>query len=445
MWGHSTYLDDEGLHVRVSQTRTRRRNRLHYEAAQRLRAQEEARQAQAGDTQNIMLGGDALAHDEPLDLGLPEADIEDDDVVPGSGWRRALPDEPYPMNILLVAGGRGPARYLRFILDAEDRPTVLGSEGRGRPAYSSGLYANPQPIKDRTSDDDSLELYDAQHASRHDIDLAFARLSDPGVCADVIRFRKSAQRKEQLLGRMHNLERQWGDWAGKARSLDRRLKAANIPSRIEQFLPEPLPAMLTKVALNYADRLGARITAHADEDDGPAAMPVPLPPAVIPPPAPQPPAPSRAAEQPRLAGEEQVYQNPPCVYCTTTEHLSFECRTPHERCIIMARCIVPITHVHRRTFCAWQEHVAGLPLPVDDPPQQRPPRPTPYTRRRTAAPAHRVSRELSPPRQSGDTSSSVDHSPVRRRLPPRGDCYVPTPHQDDDEIDWRRYTSHIVD
>ncbi|KAH9034340.1 hypothetical protein EDB85DRAFT_2144434 [Lactarius pseudohatsudake] len=161
MWGHSMYLDDDGLHV------------------QRLREEEHVWEVQAGDAQNIILGGDALAHGELIDLGLPEADINDDDAVPGSGWRRALADEPYPMDIPLVGGGQG-------------RPTVLGSEGAGQPAYSSGLYARPYPREQHTPDDDSLALYDSHHTSRHDIDLALARLGNPGVCAEVLQYHGSA-------------------------------------------------------------------------------------------------------------------------------------------------------------------------------------------------------------------------------------------------------------
>ncbi|KAH9020398.1 hypothetical protein EDB85DRAFT_1896200 [Lactarius pseudohatsudake] len=231
MWGHSTYLDDDGLHVRVSQTRTRRRNRLRYEAAL----------AVARRRTTSCSAATALAHGEPVDLGLPEADIDDDDQVPGSGWRRALIDEPYPMDIPLVGGGRGHARYLRFTLDAEGRPTVLGSEGAGRPAYSSGLYARPQPREQHTPDDDSLALYDSHHASRHDIDLALARLGDPGVCAEVLRYRGSARRKEQLLGQMRDLERRWTDWVGRARGVDRRLKEANVPSRTRGVPARPTP------------------------------------------------------------------------------------------------------------------------------------------------------------------------------------------------------------
>ncbi|KAH9040625.1 hypothetical protein EDB85DRAFT_1886738 [Lactarius pseudohatsudake] len=197
MYGHSTFIQN-GNHIRVSQTRTRRRMRLRYEAAQRLRALE----AQAGDAQHIILGGDVLAHGEPIDLGLLEADVPNNDEVPGHSWRQALPDELYPMDIPLVGGGHRHARYIRFTLDAENRPTILGLEGAGRPAYSSGLYAKPYPANEHTTDDDSLALYDSQHASRHDIDLALARLGNPGVCAEVLRYHSSARRKDQLLGQM---------------------------------------------------------------------------------------------------------------------------------------------------------------------------------------------------------------------------------------------------
>ncbi|KAH9040616.1 hypothetical protein EDB85DRAFT_1886731 [Lactarius pseudohatsudake] len=247
-------------------------------------------EAQAGDAQNIILGGNALTHNEPLDLGLPEADI--------------LGDE-------------------EFTLNAKDCPTILGSKGTGRPAYSRRLYANPQPDDEYTLDDDSLELYDAQHALHHNIDLALARLSDPGEVHTA---------KEQLLGCMHDLKQQWQDWMGRAHGLDYCLKAANIPTCLELFLPDPLPTMLTCVALNYAEHLGARITTYANNDDGPAAFPIPPPPAPVAgmAPPPQPFAPPVTHEQPRLTGEEQLYQTCLCFYCATTKHLLFECPTPHE-------------------------------------------------------------------------------------------------------------------
>ncbi|KAH9015712.1 hypothetical protein EDB85DRAFT_1898568 [Lactarius pseudohatsudake] len=443
MWGHSTYLDDDGLHVRVSQTRTRRRNRLRYEAAQRLRAEECQQEAQAGDAQNILLGGDALIHSEPVDLGLPEADIDNDDEVPGSGWRCALIDEPYPMDIPLVGGGRGHARYLRFTLDAEGRPTVLGSEGAGRPAYSSRLYARPQPREQHTPNDDSLALYDSHHASRHDIDLALAHLGDPGVCAEVLRYRGSARRKEQLLGQMRDLERRWTDWVGRARGVDRCLKEANVPSRLAAFLPDPLPSLLSRVALNYEPNLDIHIMAHADADDGPLIVPLPTPPAPAPV-QPLPPAPPNVVEQPRLAGDEQAYQHPPCAYCASGEHLSFECRQPHGRCIREARCIVPTTHVHRRTYCEWQERVAARPLPVpaNEPHSHRYPlRPTPY-RRRVSTPARSMPPPRSPPRTPRDSRDTSTTAPQRRPSTARPRPSSPS-DTDSDRIDWRRYRSHL--
>ncbi|KAH9033478.1 hypothetical protein EDB85DRAFT_1890168 [Lactarius pseudohatsudake] len=375
MWGHNTYLPTKPA------------------------------PAQAGDAQNILLGGDALAHGEPVDLGLPEADIDNDDAVPGSGWRRALADEPYPMDIPLVGGGRGHACYLRFTLDTEGQPTVLGSEGAGQPAYSSGLYARPQPREQHTPDDDSLALYDSHHASRHDIDLALARLGDPGVCAEVLRYRGSE---------------------------------ANVPSRLAVFLPDPLPNLLTRVALNYEPNLDICIMAHADADDGPLITPLPTPPIPVPLQL-LPPAPTNIVEQPRLEGNEQVYQHPPCTYCVSGEHLSFECRAPHGRCMMEARCIVPTTHVHHRSYCAWQEQAATRPLPAPsiEPPRHRYPlHPTPY-HRRGSTPARSMPPLRSPPRtprDSGDTSTTTASqcrpSTARPRNPSPSDT-------DDNRIDWR--------
>ncbi|KAH9039247.1 hypothetical protein EDB85DRAFT_1887448 [Lactarius pseudohatsudake] len=360
--------------------------------------------------------------------------------------RAAGGDEPYPMDIPLMGGGHGHARYLRFTLNAEGRPTLLGSEGTGRPAYSSRLYAHPQPAEQHTPDDDSLALYDLHHASHHNINLALARLGDPGVCAEVLRYRGSVRCKEQLLGQMRDLEHRWTDWVGRARGVDQHLKEANVPSRLAAFLPDPLPVLLTRVALNYEPNLDIRIMAHADVDDGPLIIPLPAPLAPVPP-LPLPFVPASAAEQPHLAGESQTYQTPLCAYCASTEHLSFACRAPHGRCVAESRCIVPTTHVHRRTYCEWQECVALLPLPAPppEPPRHRYPlRPTPY-RRRGSTPAHSMGPPRSPlrmPRDSGDTSTTF----VTHERPQTARPRNPSPSSpDDDRINWRRYRSHIDD
>ncbi|KAH9017905.1 hypothetical protein EDB85DRAFT_1897450 [Lactarius pseudohatsudake] len=113
----------------------------------------------------------------------------------------------------------------------------------------------------------------------------------------------STRRKDQLLGQMQDLKWQWTDWVGRARGIDCQLKEANVPSRLAQFLPNPLPLLLMRVALNYDEQLDIHITTHADADNGPLILPVP--PAPAPAPAPPLPVPARAQEQPHLAGKSE--------------------------------------------------------------------------------------------------------------------------------------------
>ncbi|KAH9022752.1 hypothetical protein EDB83DRAFT_2658852 [Lactarius deliciosus] len=331
----TTTIQHHNVHMRPTEARNRHRRRLQREAVEHVREQEQT-------AQRILTGeGERLVPDV-IDLE------EDSNQSPGDSWRAAYAEEQYQMDIPLGTGGRGPARYLRFALDPEQHPVMLGSEGYGYPAYSQGLYAHDQPTALRKDGDEDLQIYDTQFTSRHEVDKALVLLADPGVCADVLRYRQAMTRKNELLGKMREFERRWADWAALNRGIERRLRHANVPSRLTPFLTTPLTLGQPVMTLTLDQRRGRL-------DPEPPLHRVPLPgnedtPRWLFPP-------SQVTERPQLHDEE-VRSNiplPACVYCGNEKHLSFECRTPHVKCQHLRRCVVPTAHVHVNTLCQWRQ------------------------------------------------------------------------------------------
>ncbi|KAH9010167.1 hypothetical protein EDB83DRAFT_2322542 [Lactarius deliciosus] len=171
----------DGFHMRLVAARNRRRRHLQREAIER----------------HILLGGGTpLITDETIVIDVNEEQHQS----PGDSWCAAYTEEQYPMDIPLEAGGRGPAKYLRFALDPNEKPVMLGSEGYGCPIYSQGLYAHEQPIALHQERDEDLQIHNTQFTSRHEVDKALVLLADPGVCADVLHYHQAITQKHELLG-----------------------------------------------------------------------------------------------------------------------------------------------------------------------------------------------------------------------------------------------------
>ncbi|KAH9051958.1 hypothetical protein EDB87DRAFT_1693234 [Lactarius vividus] len=162
---------------------------------------------------------------------------------PGVGWRVARRNEPYAFDIPCENGTRRQIPYIRFVINQREQPVILGTEGRDKPQYFKPLFTLPMPprIEAGTPEGHSLALFSEGHPARHEVNRALALVADPGAAGDVHQFRLSMKRKQDLFARMRDLNIVWNDWLAEAESVDSRLRASNITSRIYPFLPQPLP------------------------------------------------------------------------------------------------------------------------------------------------------------------------------------------------------------
>ncbi|KAH9051415.1 hypothetical protein EDB87DRAFT_1666107 [Lactarius vividus] len=151
--------------------------------------------------------------------------------------------EPYAFEIPFKDGSRGPAPYIRFVINQREEPVSLGTEGRDKPQYFMPLRAIPMPARTdaRVPPGHSLALFATDHTARNEVDWALALVADPGAAADVHRFRLSMRQKQELFARMQDLDIAWNDWLVGAEEINQHLRASNILSRIYPFLPQPLP------------------------------------------------------------------------------------------------------------------------------------------------------------------------------------------------------------
>jgi hypothetical protein len=110
-------------------------------------------------------------------------------------------DEHYP---IYVDDGDtlSPSTYIRYVFDGED--TILeGTDGKLYPIYRKALHSRPHSGKPNTTNDklirdDHLFVMDPESDLRELVDRAVHAQKDPGLTADVVRFRAQKNREGTL-------------------------------------------------------------------------------------------------------------------------------------------------------------------------------------------------------------------------------------------------------
>jgi hypothetical protein len=148
----------------------------------------------------------------PIDLSADSDDEKENDPDhPGHGWMRydSRNNEHYP---IYIDNGDilSTATYIRYVFNGED--TILeGTDGKLYPIYRKALHSRSHPGKPNTTNDklicdDHLFIMDPGSDLQELVDRAVHAQKDPGLTADVVRFRAQKNRQETLAAKLKALE-----------------------------------------------------------------------------------------------------------------------------------------------------------------------------------------------------------------------------------------------
>jgi hypothetical protein len=296
----------------------------------------------------------------PIDLSTDSDEEKENDADhPGHGWMRydSHNNEHYPV---YVDDGDtlSTATYIRYIFDRED--TILeGTDGKLYPIYRKALHSRSYPGKPNTQNDklihdDHLFVMDPESDLRGLVDRAIHAQKDPGLTADVVRFRAQKNRENTLAARLKSLEEDIRLNHDTLSLTRRHLIHARAATRIFNSVYEtPAPEAPTHRAYFIPKLRGAQgpadtlRCAHTPPDDRQDWKFSPY-------------------RRPMLATPEfcyECFQTSPdhhprdcpdyghCYFCTSNQHESLTCISPHLRCKEF-ECIVPSWHNHHGLVCS---------------------------------------------------------------------------------------------
>ena len=121
------------------------------------------------------------------------SDKLNDPTYPGEGWALFNAGNPghYPLTFVNDEGEPEVAKYICFCSMEEDT-YLVGTMGKNEKEYATPLQAKAYPSPNynrRGVKDTDLNLFHPTHLSHLMVDTALVSLRDPGILADVHRFR----------------------------------------------------------------------------------------------------------------------------------------------------------------------------------------------------------------------------------------------------------------
>jgi len=137
----------------------------------------------------------------------------------------------YKVDIPMLGGGVKKPHYIQFnINEYSHHHTIKAKRVNADDLfgdYGTDLVATPfwDPLPN-TTDNNDLNPFTPSYPDTQAIDIAAAGLVDPGVIADIDRYRVLWSEKEELQKREHNLRMAWDQWRDKNHSVQHRLQAA---------------------------------------------------------------------------------------------------------------------------------------------------------------------------------------------------------------------------
>ncbi|KAH9052006.1 hypothetical protein EDB83DRAFT_2316633 [Lactarius deliciosus] len=320
---------------------------------------------------------------EPLTADLPGG-------VHMMGYERYNSYNPnhykYAPDILMPDGvTQKKLHYVAFHINTyTHRHTVVGCRNRaGDPLgdYGEDLYAAPNwdPMPN-TVDNNDLTLLTPTHPDTQAVDIATSALKDPGVTADIDRYRVLWDTKGALEQREQDLKQAWNQWRDHHNNVQHRLVAAQTHSRLHPYLQGQAYVanirdntdLAVSAGIPIADVLHHRVSTppytlpfpqlHEDEragidrwaQSGGAQSHVST---TI-----QQPHPSTAirltCSRCKIPGVNHRRNNCPlwdlCSHCDTSGHQAYKCAYPHSLCYRYNKCYISSAHQNfGQNGCPW--------------------------------------------------------------------------------------------
>ena len=295
----------------------------------------------------------------PVQLEPPLSAELDDPTHPGVGWALFDAGNPghYPIVFINERSQPEIAKYICF-RTVEEETHLIGTRGKGEAEYATPLHARAYPSPNfnrRGVKDTDLNLFHPAHTSRLLVDTALVALRDPGVLADVYRFRAYHNTLASVKRQRLELDKQEDRAETKILTVERRLASSAVRTRLQQHLlasrpPSPptisLPPLRSRIPRIFAaqgppdvepgeDDLERRTVLGKRRHGAKPKFPYCL---------------KCSTDKPGHAVEECPLWKT-CRWCLSTQHAHDECPSPHNSCSAN-RCLVYLGHPNFGSYCS---------------------------------------------------------------------------------------------
>ena len=271
---------------------------------------------------------------------------------PGVGWSEYDHGDAqqYPLVFLNKYGQDEVARYITF-RQVGVNTHLVGTRKQGDPEYSIPLHARAHPASNFNHlgvKDYDLNIFHPSSTSRLLIDNTIIDLKDPGVVADVYRYRAHQSELEAVKRQRVELNKREDNAQSKLSMVERHLTNAAVCTWLTPHLNHlrPPPTNAIHIPCIFAaqgppdveegeDSLECRAVLGKRRRGGKPKFPYCL----------------KCNESHPNHVEEECPLWKTCRWCLSTQHAHNKCDRPHEQCDA-EYCIVPSTHPNFGDMCA---------------------------------------------------------------------------------------------
>ena len=247
------------------------------------------------------------------------------------------------------------AKYICFRTIDKDTHLV-GTQGKGEAEYATPLYAKAYPSPNfnrRRVKDTDLNIFHPTHTSRLLVDTALVNLRDPGVLADVHRFRAYHNTLTSVKRQRLELDKQEDRVEAKLLTVERRLASSAICTRLQQHLlitRPPSPPVATRLPSHIPCIFAAQGPSKVEPGEDDLERRTVL-------------GKRRHGAKPKFPYCLKCSTDEPghvvkecplwktCRWCLSTQHAHDECPSPHNSCSA-SRCLVYLGHPNFGSYCS---------------------------------------------------------------------------------------------